>query len=415
MNTSDTPRRPVPPRGVHGLRGRRDALAEDGVLAAVLAVLAFVPALSKLGAQLGDLPGRPADALSVVLALAQTLPLAARRRFPAAVLAVIGAAFAVDQARGYPTTFASLGLYLALYSAGAHQERLRRIAAAAASAGYAVLALVLHHLGSPLEFGDYFAFYLATAAAWLAGGVMRRLREQQAERRRLAAEAATAAERARIARELHDVVTHHVTAMVVQADAAQFLLVSDPQRATAGLTSVSDTGRRALTELRYLLGVLEATGDKATADPARPDRAPAPAPGAITDLVEQARAAGQPVELIEAGERRPRPAAVELAAYRVVQEALTNAMKHAAGARTHVLVNQHPRHIEVEVTTGESANEGPAASASGPRAPGLSAGGRGLAGLRERVRVLDGELEAGPRPDGGFTVRASIPSGPDQE
>jgi signal transduction histidine kinase len=99
----------------------------------------------------------------------------------------------------------------------------------------------------------------------------------------------------------------------------------------------------------------------------------------------------------------------------VVQEALTNAMKHAAGARTHVLVNQHPRHIEVEVTTGESANEGPAASASGPRAPGLSAGGRGLAGLRERVRVLDGELEAGPRPDGGFTLRASIPSGPDQE
>ena len=108
-------------------------------------------------------------------------------------------------------------------SAGAHQERLRRPAAAAASAGVAVLALVQHHLGSRLEFGDYFAFYLATAAAWLAGGVMRRLREQQAERRRLAAEAATAAERARIARELHDVVTHHVTAMVVQADAAQFL------------------------------------------------------------------------------------------------------------------------------------------------------------------------------------------------
>lgn len=413
MNTSDTPRRPVPLRGVSGLRGRRDALAEDGVLAAVLAVLAFAPVLSKVGAQLGDLPDRPADALSVVLALTQTLPLAARRRFAAAVLAVIGAAFAVDQARGYPTTFASLGLYLALYSAGAHQERLRCTVAAAATSGYAVLALVLHHLGSPLGFGDYFAFYLAAAACWLAGGMMRRLREQQAERRRLAAEAATAAERARIARELHDVVTHHVTAMVVQADAAQFLLVSDPQRAAAGLTSVSGTGRRALTELRYLLGVLEATGDKATLDPARPDLAPAP--GAFADLVEQARAAGQPAELIEAGERRPRPAAIELAAYRVVQEGLTNAMKHAAGARTHVLVNQHPRHIEVEVTTEGSAKDGPAASASTPRAPELPSGGRGLAGLRERVRVLDGELEAGPRPDGGFTIRARIPSGPDQE
>jgi signal transduction histidine kinase len=413
MNTPDTPRRPVPPRGVSGWWGRRDALVEDGVLAAVLAVLAFAPELSKVGAQLGDLPRRPADALSVMLALAQALPLAARRKFPATVLAVIGAAFAVDQARGYPTTFASLGLYLALYSAGAHQERLRRTATVVATAGYAVLALTLRRLGSPLGFADYFAFYLVIAVAWLAGGMMRRLREQGVERRRLAAEAAIAAERARIARELHDVVTHHVTAMVVQADAAQFLLVSDPQRAAAGLASVSGTGRRALTELRYLLGVLEATGDQATLDPAGPDRTPAP--GAIADLVEQARAANQPVEFIEAGERRPRPAAVELAAYRVVQEALTNAMKHAAGARTHVLVNQHLRHIEVEVTTEGSAREGPAASASTPRAPELSAGGRGLDGLRERVRVLGGELKAGPRPDGGFTVRASIPSGPDQE
>ena len=413
MNTSATPRRPVPPRGVAGLRGRWDALAEDGVLAAVLAVLAFAPAVSTIGTQIGDLHHRPADALSVVLALAQTLPLAARRRFPAAVLAVIGTAFAVDQARGYPTTFASLGLYLALYSTGAHQERLRHPVAAAATVGYAVLALVQHYLGSPDGFGAYFTVYLFTAAAWLAGSMMRRIREQESERRRLAAEAATAAERARIARELHDVVTHHVTAMVVQADAAQFLLVSDPQRAATGLTSVSDTGRRALTDLRYLLGVLEATGDKATAGQARPDRAPAP--GAIADLVEQARASGQPVELIEAGERRLRPAAVELAAYRVVQEALTNAMKHAAGARTNVQVNQHPRHIEVEVTTGGSAKEGPAASASTTRAPKLPSGGRGLGGLRERVRLLDGELEAGPRPDGGFTVRASIPSRPDQE
>ena len=210
---------------------------------------------------------------------------------------------------------------------------------------------------------------------------MRRLREQEAERRRLAAEAATTAERARIARELHDVVTHHVTAMVVQADAAQYLLVSDPPRAAAGLTSVSGTGRRALTELRYLLGVLEATGDKATADlpPA------APALGAIADLVEQAKAAGQPVELSEAGERRPRPAAVELAAYRVVQEALTNAMKHAPGARTHVLVNQHARHIEVEVTTEESAEEGLAAFVPTRRSPG-AAGRRPGPGRPARAR-----------------------------
>lgn len=404
MKTPDTPRRLMPRRGAVG-SWERDALVEDGVLAVVLAALAFAPALSKVGAQLGDLPRRPADGLSTVLALAQALPLAARRRFPAAVLAVIGAAFAVDQARGYPTTLASLGLYLAVYSAGAHQERSRRTVVAAAAAGYVALALLLRHLGSPLRFGDYFAFFLATCAAWWAGGMMRRLRQQEAERRRLAAEAATAAERARIARELHDVVTHHVTAMVVQADAAQFLVTSDPKRVAAGLSSVSDAGRRALTELRYLLGVLEATGDDA--DSAHSDRAPAL--GAITNLVEQARACGQPVELSETGERGPRPAAAELAAYRVVQEALTNAMKYAVGAPTRVLVNQQPRHIEVEVTNQGSTGAEPAASR------GLPSAGRGLVGLRERVRVLGGELEAGSRPDGGFTVRARIPSSPDQE
>ena len=408
MNNSATPRRPVSLRGAAGLLGQRDASVEDSVLAAGLAVLAFAPALSKVGAQIGDLPSRPADVVSVALALAQALPLAVRRRFPAAVLAVIGSAFAADQALGYPTTFASLGLYLALYSSGAHQDRLRRVVAASATAGYAALAVVLHHLGAPHGFGDYSVFYLVTTAAWLAGTVMRRLREQEIERRRLVAEAAGAAERARIARELHDVVTHHVTAMVVQADAAQFLLSSHPERVEAGLTAVSDTGRRALTELRYLLGVLEATGDGA-----RPDRAPAQ--GTIAELVEQARAAGQPVEFSEIGEHRPRPVAVELAAYRVVQEALTNAMKYAAAARTNVLVQHHPRHMEVEVRTEGPVKEGAAVGASAPRAPELPAGGRGLAGLRERVRVLHGELEAGPRSDGGFAVRARIPFGPDQE
>ncbi|WP_233221318.1 sensor histidine kinase [Streptomyces carminius] len=213
-------------------------------------------------------------------------------------------------------------------------------------------------------------------------------------------------ERARIARELHDVVTHHVTAMVVQADAAQFLLTSAPERAGEGLTAVSDTGRRALTELRYLLGVLEATGESASADPARAGRAPTL--GRVGDLVEQARRSGQPVGFSEQGERRPRSVDVELAAYRVVQEALTNAMKYAAGKPARVLLRHGAEHIEIEVTT-----DGPVA-APVTRKPG-PAGGRGLAGLRARVRMLDGELEAGPRPEGGFEVRATIPSRPLQE
>ncbi|MFF3577845.1 sensor histidine kinase [Streptomyces mirabilis] len=388
----------------------RDASVKDGVLALVLTLLAFVPTLSNIGGQIGDLPERPANALGIGLILAQTLPSAARRRWPAACLAVVAGAFAVHQALGFATTFGSVGLYLALYSAGAHQVGLRRAVAVAASAAYAVLAVVLHHLGSPQGIPDYLAFYLTLAAIWLVGSAVRMRRGEEVERRRLAAEVATAAERARIARELHDVVTHHVTAMVVQSDAAQFLLTSAPERAGEGLVAVSDTGRRALTELRYLLGVLEATGESAVADPARADRAPAL--GRVSDLVEQARRSGQPVEFGEQGERRTRSVDVELAAYRVVQEALTNAMRHASGQMTHVLVRHREEHVEIKVTT-----DAPAASpATVPvtRKPG-PAGGRGLAGLRARVRMLDGELEARARPEGGFEVRATIPSQPVQE
>ncbi|MGW7097520.1 sensor histidine kinase [Streptomyces sp. NPDC054874] len=384
----------------------REALLKDSVLALTLALLAFVPPLSKIGAQIGDLPERSANLLSAGLILAQTVPLAVRRRWPAACLAVIAGAFVVHQALGFTTTFASMGLYLALHSAGAHQVCFRHGLVVVASAGYAGLAVVLNHLGSPNSLPDYLAFALAPAGAWLVGSTVRTRRSEEAKRRRLAAEVATAAERARIARELHDVVTHHVTAMVVQADAAQYLLTSAPERAGEGLTAVSDTGRRALTELRYLLGVLEATGEAASAESA--DGGRAPALGRVRDLVEQARRSGQPVDFSEQGERQPQGVDVELAAYRVVQEALTNAMKYAAGNPARVLLRHSDEHIEIAVTT-----DGPAAApmARKPR----PAGGRGLAGLRARVEMLDGELEAGSRPGGGFEVRATIPSKPLQE
>ncbi|WSS53953.1 histidine kinase [Streptomyces sp. NBC_01178] len=384
----------------------RDALVKDGVLALTLTLLAFVPPLSPVGAQIGDLPERAPSVLSGGLALAQTAPLTVRRRWPAACLAVIAAAFAVHQALGFATTFASVGLYLALYSAGAHQDRHRTGLVVAAGAGYAVLAVVLHRSGSPNGVPDYLAFSSALAAAWLVGSMVRTRRTEETKRRRLAAEVATTAERARIARELHDVVTHHVTAMVVQADAAQYLLTSAPERAGEGLTAVSDTGRRALRELRYLLGVLEATGEAAPTEPAGAGRAPAL--GQVGDLVEQARRSGQPVEFGERGERRPQGVDVELAAYRVAQEALTNATKYAHGKPTRVLLGYGDDHIEIVVTT-----DGPTV-APVERKPGAG-GGRGLAGLRARVRMLDGELTSGPRPGGGFEVRATIPSKPFQE
>ncbi|WP_181449198.1 sensor histidine kinase [Nonomuraea aridisoli] len=371
----------------------RPTFAKDGSLAAVLTLLAFVPTLSAVSAQLGDLPRRPADALAVALTLAQSAPLAVRSRWPAACLAVVGAAFAVHQALAYPPTFASIGLYLAVYAAGAHQVRFRRGLAAVATAGYAALAVLLHGLGSPNGLPDFVAFYLTLVVITMAGVGMRRWRAEEAERRRLGADVARAAERARIARELHDVVTHHVTAMVVQADAAQFVVGTAPDRAGAGLAAISDTGRRALTELRHLLGVLEATGESAPADRT-------PTLGRIGDLVEQARLSGQPVELTEHGEQRPRAVDVELAAYRVVQEALTNAMKHATGRPTTVAVHHHPDRIAIEVT-----NDG--ATGGTPVVP---SGGRGLDGLRRRLRMLDGELLAEARPGGGFSVRALIPT-----
>nr|WP_218008119.1 histidine kinase [Herbidospora sakaeratensis] len=361
----------------------------DGLLAALLTLLAFTPTVAGIGAEIGDLPKRPSDALAVTLTLAMTVPMAVRTRWPGACLAVVGLAFALHQTLACPPTFGTVGLYLALYAAGAHQTRLRRTTVLAATAAYAVLAAVLHLLGSPQRVPDFLVFYSVLAVIWTAGAGVRRWRAEEAERRRLSAEVAVVAERTRIARELHDVVTHHVTAMVVQADAAQYLLESAPDRAGESLTAISGTGRRALTELRSLLGVLEATG--------------APALGTVDDLVAQARSSGQPVELTEHGRPLARGADVELAVYRVVQEALTNALKHATGRPTAVLVRHGDGHVEIEVTT-----EGPAATPAGT--PADTPGGRGLAGLRERLRLLGGELTAGTGPEGGFTVRALIPS-----
>lgn len=385
--------------------GHRSSIV-DGSLAAVLTALAFVPTLSTIGVELGDLPERPADALAVTLLLAQCVPIAIRRRWPAACLAIVGAAFALDQALSNPLTFGSVGLYFALYAAGAYQRVFRRGLAALATAGYVVLASTLHGLGSPNQVPDFVAFYLALVVIWMAGTGMRRWRAEEVEHRRLAAAVATSDERARIARELHDVVTHHVTAMVVQADATQYVLPGAPEQAGQNLAAISGTGRRALTELRYLLGVLEATGEAAPTDRA-------PALGRLVDLVEQARQSGQPVEWVQDGEQRSRPDAVELAAYRVVQESLTNALKYAAGRLTTVRVRHGDDCLEVEVTTAgpDTAPSTETGTETVP-APVAASGGRGLAGLAERVRVLDGDFEAGRQPDGSFQVRALIRSTP---
>lgn len=390
----------------------RDRATRDGLLAAVLTAGAFVPALSSVAAQFGDLPRHPAGALAAVLVAGQTLPLAVRTRWPAACLAVVGVSFAVHESLAYPPTFGSLGLYLALYSAGAWQDRFRRALVAAGTLAYLAFSIALLALGSPQRLADFLVFYLALTACWVLGAFVRRYRAQEAarradeaERRELRGREAAAAERARIARELHDVVTHHVTAMVVQADATQFVAAS-PDRVGQSMTAIAGTGRRALTELRYLLGVLEATGETAG------QQAPAarvPALGSFADLVEQTRLGGQPVEFTEEGESPTLAVGAELAAYRVVQEALTNAVKHAPGCRTVVRVGHRPGLVDIEVTT--TAPLGPVAPVAHAAEDGSEPpAGRGLAGLRERLAMLGGDLVAATTPDGGFRLHARIPA-----
>jgi signal transduction histidine kinase len=385
----------VAPRPDAGREGRFAVLAAgvdrwgDTALALVLVALAFAPGVSGLGTEIADRVLRAPDALGVVLILAQALPLALRRRVPATCLAVVGGAFAVHQVLGYPTTVASLGLVVAVYSAGAHvRRRTGIVTAVAAVAVYVLLAVALHDTGSPNGVADFVAFGVL-GAAFAAGGVAVRRRGERAadERRRAEAEVVTA-ERARIARELHDVITHHVTAMVVQADAAAYVAGADPAAET--FSTIGTTGRAALTDLRAMLGALQ--------EP--PSTTREPALGELADLVATARAAGQPVDLVEEGTAEGLGDAAAAALHRVVQEGLTNALKHAAGARTVVRVRQGSDAVDVSIVSAPAER------------PGLGRGsGRGLVGLRERVGLVGGELETDRGPDGGFVLRARIPRG----
>lgn len=370
----------------------RGLAVRDGVLAALFAVLAFTPGVAHEGMIMAENARRPVDALALVLLFAQCVPLVVRRIRPGLCLTVIAAAFAVHEMFGYPPTFASEGLIVALYSVGAYQDRFRRVLAAAGIAAYVVLAVVVEAQGSPERLADFVAFFLiAYAGSWSVGAWMRTRTRQETERRRQVADAAIAEERARIARELHDVVTHHVTNIVIRADATTFLAGDPSEQVMSGLAEIGETGRRTLAELRYFLGVLDPVDDE-------PERAPAV--GSLRDLVEQTRSTGQPIELREVGEQGPMTRGAELAAYRVVQESLTNALKHAPGRRTVVRVRHDAAEVDIEVSTDGSGGAVP-----------RSADGRGLTGLRERVSVVGGELRADGRPDGGFTVHARIPAG----
>ncbi|WP_242614394.1 sensor histidine kinase [Actinomadura roseirufa] len=326
---------------------------------------------------------------------------ARRRRWPLFAVTAVGAflfscwpAFLV--ASYYAATTTRRGAHLAAF-AGTAAAALLAVPVAAdilgtglvlgpedrMSAGDRVFS-VLFLVGLPLAVGLWINARRQVLAA-LAERAGRLEREQAAR-----AEQARAAERARIAREMHDVVAHKVSLVVLHAGALQSDAADEDTRRAADL--IRATGREALANLREVLGVLRA----AHAEP----RTPPPALSDLERLLAQSRAAGLTVRRRDEGAARPLPDAAERAAYRVVQEALTNVHKHAAGAAAEVVLRHRPGHLEVTV------HNGPAEAA--PDLP--PGGGLGLAGLRERLALLGGTLEAGPRPDGGFAVRARVPA-----
>jgi signal transduction histidine kinase len=275
--------------------------------------------------------------------------------------------------------------------------------------GLALLAavpVVTIERGSPVV-GDFiFPVVIFAIAASVARGLRHRallarelaLRNERLEVEREAqAASAVAEERRRIARELHDVVAHSVSVMVVQSGAARRVLDDEPDRAVAALSEVERSGRQALSELRRLLGLMR-DGDEPAAV-----REPQPTLAGLDDLIRRARDAGLPTELRQEGEPFALPMGCDLAAYRVVQESLTNALKHAGdGARASVLLRWSDDGLELDIS-----DTGKGLAAAGPDHDGPL--GQGLVGMRERVALCGGDLQAGPSVSGGFRVRATIP------
>jgi signal transduction histidine kinase len=385
---------------------RRHRMLVDSVLAAFLGLLS-----------LGTMQ-RSWNAVLIVLLM--IVPVAFRRRAPVAAfsIAVIAGAWqvlglggsvstsGVPGGRGGPIP-SDLALIVLLYTVAAYRPRRYSIPALLTCiAGSLVAVLVWLPVPGKVGLGERlfvagFLFGGIALACWVLGDSMRYRRgyyaalEDKAARleaeRHAEAKVAAAAERARIARELHDVVAHHVSVMVVQADGAGYVLRSDPDRAAAALGAVATTGRQALTELRRLLGVLRSADERA-------GLAPVPGLGELRELLDQARAAGLEVSYTLTGKPRDLPEGAELAAYRVVQESLTNARKHAGlAAAAAVVVEYQPDGLIVQVTD------------DGMAAPSGEPGGHGLAGMRERVAVYGGTVTAGRLPAGGFVVRAWLP------
>jgi signal transduction histidine kinase len=378
----------------------------------MLATVVGVPAVAE-GAIIAE-AGRWPYAVAGTALMAATLAFRRQAPMPGVVAffaIAIPTILAVNEAESFSAPF--LMVLIWAYSLGMLPD-LR-----AAARGLAVVWVGVCGVSFAFEdpvVGDFVFPIGFSSAAWAGGRALQHRGRLTAElheaalraeeEREAQAARAVADERRRIAREMHDVVAHSVSVMVVQAGGARRILERDPDRAAEAARLIERTGRGALLEMRRLLGVL-GTADEPAA------MAPQPTLDELSGLVERAKAAGLPVTFAVEGEPRPLPAGAEAAVFRVVQEALTNALKHAGSAPTDVLLRWAPDALEVVV-----ADRGPAPAAAsrpggvpsgGPPSPSLPSGGHGIVGMRERVRVYGGSLSALPRPDGGFVVRARLP------
>ena len=366
----------------------------DLVIAAAVAALAQAETWTTAGYQ-------PRAAYAAA-AFAMTFPLAWRRTAPLAVMAIVFVPLVGMAAAGHPldSAYVMVVLLLAFHAAGAYCERRRAILALALGLGLLASVLLVERDGGSAV-GDLVFIGAIVSIVWaLAVGVRERavqagalvVRAQALEfERDVRAREAAAEERARIARELHDLVAHSISVIAVQTGMLRRRLRHERPQDAEELAQVERTARETLAEMRRLLGLLRT-------DEEAPALSPQPDLGQVERLAEQVRRTGLDVDITVEGEPRPLPPGIDLAAYRIVQEALTNTIKHAGPACAQVTVRYLPRELELEITD----------DGSGPRGNGDGCG-HGLVGMRERVGLYGGSFDAGPGSERGFAVRARLP------
>ena len=395
-----------PSRGAPPARGR--ALTVDVLLAVGVAAIQVLGCWGSERIGLGRSPDwRPLDPVAFALLVAGPAALLFRRRWPARVLAVALACGLAYGARTYPEGPSQLAIYPALWTVALTLPR-RTAWVAAGGTALAVAGSELFQYGDTMFDGEpLYAAVTVFAALWWGEAVRARRayvaelrdRAERAERtREEEARRRVDEERLRIARELHDVVSHTIGVISVQAGVAAHLLHRKPDKAAESLAAIRQASDEALGELHAMLGVLR---DR-DGDAGRAPLAPAPGLAELDALVAQAAGAGVEVRVSLEGGPRRLPPAVDLAAYRVVQESLTNVVRHARASRAEITVRHADGRVVVEVTDDGRADPG---NGSG------NGSGQGILGMRERARALGGSLEAGPRPEGGFRVLASLPVG----